>query len=102
MDDTGPGTRRIVLKQISKALLMFIVFAMALPLAIGALSGIDSTQILTMITSTFVLQAAAPPIGLAMGLSPGAILFIMACFAIGVVSWPFLRSATAWRHHRPA
>jgi predicted Na+-dependent transporter len=86
MDDTGPGTRKTVLKKISKALLVFIVFAMALPLAVGALSGVTSTQILTMITSTFVLQAAAPPIGLAMGLSPGAILFIMACFAIGVVA----------------
>ncbi len=86
MDDTGPGTRRTVFKNVSKALLVFIVFAMALPLAVGALSGVTGTQILTMITSTLVLQAAAPPVGLAMGLSPGAILFIMACFAIGVVA----------------
>ena len=85
MDDAGPRTRRIVLKQLSKALLMFIGFAVVVPLAIGAVSAIDSAQVLTLITSTFVLQAAAPPIGLAIGLSPAAILLIMACFAIGIV-----------------
>ena len=64
---------------------MFIGFAVVVPLAIGAVSAIDSAQVLTLITSTFVLQAAAPPIGLAIGLSPAAILLIMACFAIGIV-----------------
>jgi predicted Na+-dependent transporter len=86
MDDIGPGTRRIVLKQLSKAFLLFIIFAVAIPLAIGAVFGIDSALILTLITSTFVLQAAAPPVGLAIGLSPIPILVIMACFAIGIVS----------------
>lgn len=85
MDDAGPRTRRIVLKQLSKALLIFIGFAVVVPLAIGAVSVIDSAQVLTLITSTFVLQAAAPPVGLAIGLSPAAILLIMACFAIGIV-----------------
>ncbi len=85
MEDIPPRTRGIVIKQISKAFLLFIGFAMAIPLLIGALSGINSTQVLTLVTSAFVLQAAAPPIGLAMGLSPATIIVIMACFAIGIV-----------------
>lgn len=85
MDDNGSRTRRVILKHLSKALLLFIGFAMAIPLLIGALSGMDSAQVLTLITSAFVLQAAAPPIGLAIGLSPLAIIVIMTCFAIGIV-----------------
>ncbi|MEI6842026.1 MAG: hypothetical protein WCK53_12220, partial [Methanomicrobiales archaeon] len=85
MDDNGSRTRRIILKHLSKALLLFIGFAMAIPLLIGALSGMDSAQVLTLITSALVLQAAAPPIGLAIGLSPLAIIVIMTCFAIGIV-----------------
>ena len=78
-------SRWIVLKSISKAAMFFIVFAVGIPLVFGALAGLSSAQILTLITSTFLLQAASPPVGLAMGLSTSAILVIMACFAIGIV-----------------
>ena len=85
MEDTGPRTGRIVLKKLSKALLLFIGIAVVLPLALGAIFGIGSAEILAMVASTLLLQAAAPPVGLAMGLSPPAILVIMACFAVGMV-----------------
>jgi predicted Na+-dependent transporter len=78
-------SRWIVLRSISKAAIFFIVFAVGIPLVFGALAGLSSAQILTLITSTFLLQAASPPVGLAMGLSTPAILIILACFAIGIV-----------------
>ncbi|MEI6293687.1 MAG: hypothetical protein WCP36_08385 [Methanomicrobiales archaeon] len=86
MDDNGPRTGRIVIKKLSRALLLFIGIGIVIPLALGALFGIESYKILTMITSTLVLQAAAPPIGMALGLSLPAILTVMACFAIGIVT----------------
>jgi predicted Na+-dependent transporter len=86
MDDMGPRTRRIVITKLSKAVLIFIGFAMVIPLVIGAVYGISSSLILTLITSTFVLQAAAPPVGMAIGLSPAVIIMVMACFAIGIVA----------------
>ncbi|MEI7433977.1 MAG: hypothetical protein WCJ93_06985 [Methanomicrobiales archaeon] len=85
MEDTGPRAGRIVLKKLSKALLLFIGIAVVIPLAIGAVLGVGSAQILAMITSTLLLQAAAPPVGMAMGLSPAIILVTMACFAVGMV-----------------
>ena len=56
-----------------------------LPLLIGAVIGVSSAEILAMVTSTLLLQAAAPPVGMAMGLSPAVILVIMGCFAVGMV-----------------
>jgi predicted Na+-dependent transporter len=76
---------RAALKKILQAVLYFVVFAMAIPLILGSMAGLAPAQILTLITSTLLLQAAAPPVGLAMGLSEGAILVIMACFALGMV-----------------
>jgi BASS family bile acid:Na+ symporter len=85
MDEKGPGTGRIVLKKLSKALLLFIGIAVVIPLVIGYLLGVSGAEILAMVTSTLLLQAAAPPVGMAMGLSPAIILFTMACFALGMV-----------------
>jgi BASS family bile acid:Na+ symporter len=85
MDEKGPRTGRLVLKKISKALLLFIGIAVVLPLVIGYLAGVGSAQILAMVTSTLLLQAAAPPVGMAMGLSPAIILVTMGCFAVGMV-----------------
>jgi bile acid:Na+ symporter, BASS family len=85
MDEKGPNTGRIVLKKLSKALLLFIGIAVVIPLIIGAVVGVSSAEILAMVTSTLLLQAAAPPVGMAMGLSPAIILVTMACFAVGMV-----------------
>ncbi len=85
MDEKGPRTGRLVLKKLSKALLLFIGIAVVLPLLIGAVIGVSSAEILAMVTSTLLLQAAAPPVGMAMGLSPAVILVIMGCFAVGMV-----------------
>ena len=85
MEDTGMKAGRIVIFSISKALLYFIVIGVVIPLIVGALIGTAGGKTLTMILSTFLLQAASPPVGIAAGLSPAFITFILICFAVGLV-----------------
>ncbi|MDD1654994.1 MAG: hypothetical protein LUO91_04720 [Methanomicrobiales archaeon] len=75
----------VVLKKLGRAIIFFIVFAMAIPLAIGYLYGVPAGAILSLIGSAILLQAAAPPVGLALGLEPPGIIIIMAFFALGMV-----------------
>jgi len=79
------GVSWAVLSKFSRAFILFFVFAVAFPLVLGSLYGVPAGNILSLIASTVILQAAAPPLGLALGLTPAAILIIMACFAIGIV-----------------
>ncbi len=79
------GASWAVLKQISRAVIFFVVFAVASPLVLGLIYGVPAGSILSLIASTVIFQAAAPPLGLALGLTPVAILTVMACFAIGMV-----------------
>ncbi|MDD1653276.1 MAG: hypothetical protein LUQ64_01885 [Methanomicrobiales archaeon] len=79
------GGKRAVLKKIGKAIMYFIVFAMAVPIGLGLLLGVSVGAILSLIGSAVLLQAGAPPIGLALGLEPVGIIIIMACFALGMV-----------------
>jgi Predicted Na+-dependent transporter len=83
MDDKA-GNRRYILKKLLEAVLVFVVTGMAAPLIIGAITGISGGVILTLVTSIFLLQAAAPPVGLALGLTPYSIVIIMGFFAFGI------------------
>jgi predicted Na+-dependent transporter len=83
MDERAGNTRYIV-KKLLEAVLVFVVAGMAAPLIIGLITGISSGQILTLVTSIFILQAAAPPVGLAIGLSSLSIIVIMGFFAFGI------------------
>jgi bile acid:Na+ symporter, BASS family len=75
----------VVLKKLGRAIIFFIVFAIAIPLAIGYLYGVPAGAILSLIGSAILLQAAAPPVGLALGLEPVGIVIVMAFFALGMV-----------------
>src|SRR5690606_27821232 len=65
--------------------LLFVVIALPVPSILGAVFGVSPARILSLIASAFILQAAAPPIGLALGFSAEGILLLMAFFAMGVV-----------------
>lgn len=84
MDEGHRHNWRYVLKKISLAFLVFFVFAVGIPLLIGTVLGIDSSLVLAQVTSVFMLQAVAPSIGMAIGLSAPLILTFMACFALGI------------------
>jgi ACR3 family arsenite transporter len=45
----------------------------------------DAGSIVGLVGSTLLLQAAAPPVGIALGLSAPAVLIVMACFALGMI-----------------
>jgi uncharacterized membrane protein YoaK (UPF0700 family) len=87
MSDYRPRIRAAgaVIRQVFKAVLIFVGLAIAVPLVLGALSGVPSASIVSLVISTLILQAAAPPLGLALGLTPAVILAIMACFSIGII-----------------
>lgn len=74
-----------VMKEISKALLFFLLFVVVIPILIGVMQNIPPGNILSFIASTFLLQAAAPPLGGPLGLSRYVVLAIMASFAAGMV-----------------
>lgn len=78
---TATGT---VLRKVARAPILFFAIAVGIPVLAGALYGISEAGILSLIASTIFLQAAAPPIGLALGLPTSVILVVMACFAIGM------------------
>jgi BASS family bile acid:Na+ symporter len=78
-------TGKIIVKKFLRAALYFVAIAMAIPLILGWLFGVPAVTILSLIASTFVLQAGAPVVGVALGLSNMTILVTMACFALGMV-----------------
>jgi predicted Na+-dependent transporter len=80
-----PVNRRAVAQRIMLAMAFLIMLSIAVPLILGAMLGVDAGVILGFIGATFALQAASPPLGLALGLSPAFILVIMAFFALGIV-----------------
>lgn len=74
-----------VMKELSKALIFFFIFVFIIPVVIGGMQGIPAGTILSFLASTFILQAAAPPLGGPLGLSREVTLAIMASFSVGVV-----------------
>ncbi len=73
------------LRQISKALLIAVVFTLVIPLILGSLAGVPSGRILGLVFSTLILQATAVTVGLATGLPAVLVLAVMTSFAFGMV-----------------
>jgi len=73
------------LRQISKALLIVMLFALVIPLILGALAGVPSGRILGLVFSTLILQATAVTVGLATGLPAVLVLAVMTSYAFGMV-----------------
>jgi len=77
------------IRKIGKALAVFVVIALAIPIGLGLILGIPAWKIFSLIGSTAILQAGAPPVGLGLNLIAPPfeipfILLVMACFAVGV------------------
>ena len=58
---------------------------MAIPLIVGIITGTSIASLLTLITSTFVLQVGAPLLGVSLGITNPVIIITMFCFALGMV-----------------
>jgi len=74
-----------IVRKVFRAMMLFLFFAIAIPLVIGSIYGIPMGSTLSLIASVAILQAAAPPVGVALGYSPHVIVLIMASFAVGIV-----------------
>ncbi len=75
-----------VLAELSRGILFLLAFVVAVPLVTAAVLGIPYQKVFSLIASAFILQGAAPPLGHPLGLADPVILFLMASFAVGVVS----------------
>ena len=83
--DSGADTWKIILKKLSKAIIYFVIIALVIPLIVGSITGTSIASLLTLISSTFVLQAGAPLLGVGLGISNPVIIITMFCFALGMV-----------------
>lgn len=71
------------------AVIKFVLIAIALPL-LPVLTFKDSlASTLALMTSTFVIEYGAAPIGIGMGLHPLFVLFVLTCIAAGVTLFMF-------------
>ena len=83
--ESGAHKSKIIIKKLSKAIIYFVIIALAIPLIVGSITGTPAGSLLTLITSTFVLQAGAPLLGVGLGISNTVIIITMFCFALGMV-----------------
>ncbi len=74
----------ILSRQFVVILLLVFIFCFSIPLLFGLVLGISRGLILSLIFSTFLLQATASPAGVALGLPPAVILAVMTSFAVGM------------------
>jgi hypothetical protein len=74
----------ILSRQFMLILFFIIAFCFAIPLLIGFVLGISSGLILSLIFSTFLLQATASPAGVALDLPPAVIMAVMTSYAVGM------------------
>ncbi len=73
------------LRQAAKALAVAFLFTTLLPLILGSALGISFGRVLSLVSSTIILQANAAFVGLGMGLAPLVVLVIMTLVEIGMV-----------------
>jgi uncharacterized membrane protein len=92
---TRPGEERgedmestgivVFLGRISRALLIIVIFAIAIPSLLGIVLAIPVARLYSLVFSTLILQATAVAVGLGAGLSPALVLAVMTSFAFGMV-----------------
>ena len=74
----------IISRQFMLILFFIIVFCFGIPLLIGLVLGIPTGLILSLVFSTFLLQATASPAGVALDLPPAVIMAVMTSYAVGI------------------
>jgi hypothetical protein len=79
-----PGKISAFLRQIVTALARCILVAVVLPLVPVLFFGVPLAPVLSVISSGFLIEYGAAPIGLALGLSPLVVFFILMCTETGI------------------
>ena len=76
-------------EHLAGATLKLLLIAIALPLLPAIVFNEPYTPVLALVTSTFVIEYGAAPIGIGMGLNPFFVLFTLICIAVGVTLFLF-------------
>lgn len=76
---------RVFLTRFSWIIFYLIGIGVILPILIGMVAGFPVGITISFVLSAFALQAASPPVGLALGIPVPLILVMLGCFAVGVV-----------------
>jgi len=78
------GTGSIVIKKMAGALARFVLVAVILPLLPVLFLKIPLAQTIAVMTSGYVIEYGAAPLGLALGLSPWIVFYILMCTETGI------------------
>lgn len=77
------------MEHLIRALARIILLAVVLPLIPVFIFNLSLPATLALMTSTFMIEYGAAPIGIGLGLHPLYVLFILICIAIGVTLFLF-------------
>ena len=81
MEDTAPAR---YFRHIGPAVAIFLLTGIVLPLLPVLILNQPLGSTLALMTSTFVIEYGAAPIGIGLGLHPALVLYTLVCIAIGV------------------
>ncbi|MCX6692520.1 MAG: hypothetical protein NTW33_10880 [Methanoregula sp.] len=76
-------------EHLASAIMKLLLIAIALPILPAIVLNEPFTPVLALMTSTFVIEYGAAPIGIGMGLHPFFVLFVLICIAVGVTLFLF-------------
>ena len=76
-------------EHLAGAIMKLLLIAIALPILPAIVFNEPYTPVLALVTSTFVIEYGAAPIGIGMGLNPFFVLFTLICIAVGVTLFLF-------------
>ncbi|MGD1004099.1 MAG: small multi-drug export protein [Methanoregulaceae archaeon] len=71
------------------AIIKFFLLTIALPLIPVFIFNLSIPAVLTLMTSTFLIEYGAAPIGIGLGLSPLFVIYVLICIATGVILFLF-------------
>jgi uncharacterized membrane protein len=81
MDTPSPP---LPVRQLGVALAKFVLAGIVLPLIPVAVFGQPLPATLALMTSTFIIEYGAAPVGIGLGLNPVFVLFVLLCIAAAV------------------
>jgi len=79
-----PGKISGVVRKLVRALARFVLVAVILPLVPALFLGIPAASILAVMSAGFLIEYGAAPVGLALGLSPWIVFYILMCTETGL------------------
>jgi len=77
------------LEHMAGAIAKFVLLAIVLPLLPVVIFNLSLPATIALITSTFVIEYGAAPVGIGLGLHPFFVFYVLVCIASGVIFFMF-------------